>query len=58
VRRRLAPAALLLAAGCAMGPSYQRPEIAPAGTAVGVAPAADSVRVVYDSLAAAAYSGR
>ena len=58
MRRRLAPAALLLAAGCAMGPSYRRPEIAPAGAAVGLAPAADSVRAFYDSMAAATDSGR
>ncbi|HYC32431.1 MAG TPA: efflux transporter outer membrane subunit [Gemmatimonadales bacterium] len=57
--RRLAVGALtLLAAGCAVGPSYHEPPVAPAGAAVGIAPASDSIRSFYDSLAAASDSFR
>jgi multidrug efflux system outer membrane protein len=41
------------AAGCAVGPSYHEPAIAPATAAVGLSPRPDSIRAFYDSLAAA-----
>jgi len=50
-RRRLAAVALL--AGCAVGPRYRPPELAPAGAQVGSVRTADSVRAFFDSLAAA-----
>jgi outer membrane protein, multidrug efflux system len=51
----LAPALLALAtAGCAVGPSYREPEVAPAGASVGLSPRPDSIRAFYDSLATAA----
>ena len=53
-RARLVPALLALAtAGCAVGPSYREPAIAPEGAAVGLTPRPDSIRAFYDSLAAA-----
>jgi outer membrane protein, multidrug efflux system len=55
VRRAwLAPALLALATGgCAVGPSYREPPLAPEGAAVGLAPGPDSIRAFYDSLAKA-----
>ncbi len=51
--RRLVAGLLALAGvGCAVGPSYKAPEIAPAGTSVGLSPRPDSIRAFYDSLAA------
>ena len=53
-RHWLAPALVALAAGgCAVGPSYREPALAPEGTAVGLSPRPDSIRSFYDSLAAA-----
>ena len=53
-RRWLAPALVALAAGgCAVGPSYREPAVAPEGAAVGLSPRPDSIRSFYDSLAAA-----
>ena len=50
----LAPALLALAVGgCAVGPSYREPTVAPEGAAVGLSPRPDSIRAFYDSLAAA-----
>jgi multidrug efflux system outer membrane protein len=43
--------ASVLAAGCAVGPSYHAPEPAPAGTQVGVRRQPDSLNAFYDSLA-------
>ena len=45
--------ALALLAGCAVGPSYKEPAVAPAGAAVGLASTPDSMGAFYDSLAAA-----
>jgi outer membrane protein, multidrug efflux system len=42
--------ASVLAAACAVGPSYRAPEPAPAGTQVGVRRQADSLNAFYDSL--------
>ncbi len=51
-RRQWAPGLFLfLGAACAVGPSYQEPAIAPAGSAVGLSPRPDSIRAFYDSLA-------
>ncbi len=53
-RAWMAPVCLALAvSACAVGPSYHEPEVAPAGTAVGLSPRPDSIRAFYDSLAAA-----
>ena len=43
----------LLAAGCAVGPSYHPEEVVPASTRVGAAASSDSTRSFFDSLAAA-----
>jgi outer membrane protein, multidrug efflux system len=59
-RRWLAPALVapalvaLATAGCAVGPSYREPQVAPEGAAVGLSARPDSIRAFYDSLAAAA----
>jgi multidrug efflux system outer membrane protein len=54
-RGRLVPALLALATvGCAVGPSYHEPALAPEGAAVGLSPRPDSIRAFYDSLATAA----
>jgi multidrug efflux system outer membrane protein len=48
------PGLLALAAGaCAVGPSYQEPEVAPAGATMRLSARPDSIRAFYDSLAAA-----
>ena len=44
---------LVLGTGCAVGPSYQEPAVAPAGTAVGLSARPDSMRAFFDSLATA-----
>jgi multidrug efflux system outer membrane protein len=49
---RLFLAALLALPACAVGPSYHEPEVAPAGTRVGLTRQADSLNAFYDSLAA------
>ena len=41
------------AGGCAVGPSYREPAVAPADATVGLSPRPDSTRTFYDSLAAA-----
>ncbi|MGH7497317.1 MAG: TolC family protein, partial [Gemmatimonadales bacterium] len=52
---RRAPALLLalLAAGCAVGPSYHPQEVVPVTTKVGAAQSSDSARAFFDSLTAA-----
>ncbi len=45
--------ALALVTGCAVGPSYHEPEVAPAGAAVRVSARPDSIGAFYDSLAGA-----
>jgi hypothetical protein len=52
--RVLLASVAVLSLGCAVGPSYHEPELAPAGTAVGVKPQNDSLRAFFDSLDAAA----
>jgi outer membrane protein, multidrug efflux system len=54
IRRVLLASVAVLSLGCAVGPSYHEPELAPAGTAVGVRPQNDSLRAFFDSLGAAA----
>ena len=44
---------LVLGTGCAVGPSYQEPAVAPAGTAVGLSARPESMRALFDSLATA-----
>lgn len=46
-------AAVALLAGCAVGPSYRSPAVAPAGARVGAGGARDSARIFFDSLIAA-----
>ncbi|HEU4474249.1 MAG TPA: efflux transporter outer membrane subunit [Gemmatimonadales bacterium] len=43
----------LTAGGCAVGPSYREPVVAPEDATVGLSPRPDSIRTFYDSLAAA-----
>lgn len=50
--RSVAAAAGLLAAGCAVGPTYHRPDVAPPPAYRPLPPVADSMRGVFDSLAA------
>jgi outer membrane protein, multidrug efflux system len=47
---------VVLTAGCAVGPSYEPPAVAPAGAALGVRPDSAALRAFYDSLAATADS--
>ncbi len=51
-------AALVLLAGCAVGPSYHQPAIAPDGAELGVQPDSAPLRSFYDSLARTADSVR
>ncbi|HET9040114.1 MAG TPA: hypothetical protein VFN40_08085, partial [Gemmatimonadales bacterium] len=46
----------LMVAGCAVGPKYHEPGVAPAGTSVGVSTRDTALRSFYDSLAIAADS--
>jgi multidrug efflux system outer membrane protein len=54
IRRIWLPVVASLSLGCAVGPSYHEPELAPAGTEIGLNPQADSLRAFYDSLGSAA----
>ena len=58
IRRWRLAIAVLVAPGCAVGPSYVQPAVAPADARVGLAPQADSVRAFYDSLAGVGDSAR
>jgi multidrug efflux system outer membrane protein len=49
---------VLLTAGCAVGPSYHAPAVAPAGASLGMAADSAPLRAFYDSLATAADSGQ
>ena len=51
--RAAAAVLTLLAAGCAVGPSYHPEEVVPASTRVGAAASSESTRSFFDSLAAA-----
>ncbi|MEO6055450.1 MAG: efflux transporter outer membrane subunit [Gemmatimonadales bacterium] len=54
MRAPWALAASALLSACAVGPRYREPEVAPAGTAVGLKPEDEPLRQFYDSLGAAA----
>ena len=52
MRRMLAPAAVLLAAGCAIGPGYHRPDTGTPAAYRAPSPGEDSLKSTYDGLAA------
>jgi multidrug efflux system outer membrane protein len=54
IRRMWWPTLAAVSLGCAVGPSYHEPELAPAGTEIGLNPQGDSLRTFYDSLESAA----
>ena len=54
IRRIWLPTLAALSLACAVGPSYHEPELAPAGTSLGLNPQSDSLRAFYDSLGTAA----
>ena len=53
IRRWVTPLLLMLAAGCAVGPSYHPEEVVPSSTRVGAASSSKGTRGFFDSLSAA-----